>query len=72
MKTYEDFLNEKLYSEKFNLHAYFVSKNNQIFIVQDKSDKVILFKMLFHPDYYDILLIAALQLLETTTMTSYI
>ena len=70
MKTYEDFLNEKIYSEKFNLHAYFVSKNNQIFIVQDNSKKVILFKMLFHPDYYDALLVAALQLLETTIIIS--
>ena len=70
MKTYEDFLSEKLYSEKFDLHAYFVLKNNQVFIVQDKSNKVILFKMLFHPDYYDVLLVAALQLLETTIIIS--
>ena len=68
MKTYENFLKEKIHSSVYKVDAHFVEEYGKVFIVDDNNNEKILFKMVFTPEYYDVLLIAALQLLETIIM----
>lgn len=70
MKTYSDFLKEELYSKEYNIHAHFIEKNNKLFIAYD--NKIIDFKIHFNPNFYDVLLVAAHDLLEATIFLSNI
>lgn len=75
MKTYADLLNEKIYCEKYNITAHFEEKENLgLCIVSDGNKSieldcyVIPFKIAFSTEFYDIFLLAAIQLLEATIM----
>ena len=60
--TYQDFLKEIIYVEKFHTHASFTEEGGEVYIVT--PDQKILFPMLYKPELHEMLLEAARQLLQ--------